>query len=191
MFKDLPVKRMEDYGYIIDVLPEGRSDNINREPLVYIIGEIYFTLLEAVPKPDAQLKTLEKIYIGKGDRDRIMRIKRRVNFNDLTPAAKDEIKEAVLLIVKGNEKRFVDFFNKSGSLNIRQHSIELLPGVGKKHMKDILEKREEKPFESFADISARVSLLPDPVRIISERIIEEIKGETKHYLFAKPPSTYM
>jgi putative nucleotide binding protein len=62
-----------------------------------------------------------------------------------------------------------------------------LPGIGKKHLQEILEKRAEKPFESFKDMQTRVSLLPDPVNLISLRIKEELGGDTKNYLFARPP----
>ena len=64
------------------------------------------------------------------------------------------------------------------------HQIELLPGVGKKHMWEIIEKREEKPFESFEDIKKRVKLMPDPEKAIIKRILAEIKGQEKHRIFA-------
>ena len=48
------------------------------------------------------------------------------------------------------------------------HQIELLPGMGKKHMKEILEKREEKEFESFEDMKKRIPNLPDPEKAIKK-----------------------
>ena len=63
------------------------------------------------------------------------------------------------------------------------HSIELIPGMGKKRMWEILDERKDKPFESFADFKKRVRLLPDPERAIIRRILEEITTEQKHYLF--------
>jgi putative nucleotide binding protein len=84
-----------------------------------------------------------------------------------------------------NEQRFVLFFNKAGPINTRRHQLELLPGVGKKHMLEILDKREEKQFDNFADIKARVSLLPDPEKIIQKRIMLELEGNEKYYLFVK------
>ena len=56
-------------------------------------------------------------------------------------------------------------------------------------MVDLLDQREEKPFENFADIAARVKLMPDPKRVIIERILEEIKGDTKYHLFVRAPRT--
>jgi len=68
-------------------------------------------------------------------------------------------------------------------MSTRIHQIELLPGIGKKHMWEILEARKEQPFESFDDIKKRVKLMPDPEGAIIKRIISEISGKEKHFLF--------
>jgi len=65
------------------------------------------------------------------------------------------------------------------------HQLELLPGLGKKHMWEILEAREEKPFESFEDIKKRIKLMPDPKRIIIKRILQELEGNEKHRIFTR------
>ena len=64
------------------------------------------------------------------------------------------------------------------------HQFQLLPGVGKKHMADILAERSKKPFASFTDISERVKLFPDPQKTIVRRILQELEGDEKYYLFA-------
>ena len=65
------------------------------------------------------------------------------------------------------------------------HQIELLPGVGKKHMWEIIEARKEKDFDSFDDIKKRVKLMPDPKKAIIKRILQEIEGNEKHRLFVE------
>jgi putative nucleotide binding protein len=101
----------------------------------------------------------------------------------LTRTAKSELQFIIKDIVKKNEKKFVDFFNNAKPLSTRMHQIELLPGVGKKHMWEIINAREEKPFESFEDLKKRVKLIPDPEKLIIKRIIEELEGAEKHRLF--------
>jgi putative nucleotide binding protein len=92
------------------------------------------------------------------------------------------------VIIAGDEARFIEFFNKAGPISIRKHSLELLPSVGKKHMESILEERERKPFASFADLTKRVHLMPNPVRVIQERVLEELQDDnTKYYVFTAPP----
>jgi putative nucleotide binding protein len=176
---------LEEYAHVLDYLPTGKSFSVRSEPIVQLIGDNKFTLLEAVPK-STDIKVEERLYIGKGVRDKISLIKARLTFENLTEGAKAQLPAAVTSIIKGDEKRFVDFFNNASSLNIRMHVLELLPGVGKKHLQAILEAREEKPFESFHDISQRVALLQDPVKLLTERVLQELKGESRFYILTRP-----
>ena len=66
---------------------------------------------------------------------------------------------------------------------MRMHQLELLPGLGKKHMWEVIEARKAKPFTSFEDIKERVKLLPDPKQIIVKRVLAEIEGKEKYKLF--------
>ena len=86
-------------------------------------------------------------------------------------------------LVGKNEKKFVEFFNKAAPINTRCHQIELLPGIGKKHMREIIEEREKKPFESFKDLKERVKLIPDPEKVVIKRIIEELDNKDKYHIF--------
>ena len=63
--------------------------------------------------------------------------------------------------------------------------MELLPGIGKKHMWEILEKRDEKPFENFEDLKARVKLIPNPEKAVIKRILMEINEEDKYKIFTR------
>mgnify|MGYP000061754002 FL=1 len=175
---------MEEFALVLDYLPRGKH-GLKDEPTALVIGTKYFTLLEVIP--NKELKIFEKVYIGKENRDKIKFIKRRISYDELTAAAQAELEAAVEKIVKENPKRFLDFYNNAQPITIRMHQLELLPGLGKKHLVDILEEREKKPFESFEDIEKRVPLMPDPLKAIIKRIIEEIQGpEQKHYLFVRP-----
>ncbi len=179
----------EEYAVILDFLPRGYPDSYSNEPIAQAIGTRYFTLLELVPRKDVNLLLQQKVYIGPEKRPEIERIKGRLPFDKLTHTAREELDKALEALIKENEARFVEFFNKAGPVTIRMHSLELLPGIGKKHMEQILEEREKKPFESFKDLESRVKLLPDPVKMIKEKIIEELEGKAKYYLFVRPPSS--
>ncbi len=177
----------EDYAIVLDFLPTGYPSAYSNEPIAQAVGTKYFTLLELVARPGVNLLLQQKVYIGPDERKEIMRIKGRLNYSKLTHTAQQELETAIEKIIKEDEQRFISFFNKAGSITIRMHSLELLPGIGKKHMEDILSEREKKPFESFEDLTNRVKLIPDPIRLLKERIIKEIKGEAKYYIFARPP----
>lgn len=173
----------EENCIVLDFLPTGYPDRRHAEPVAQAIGTSFFTLLELVPRENINLANEEIVYIGDGKRDKIRFIKGQMDYGNLTNMAQRLLPEIVEKLVKENEKRFVEFFNKGTVVTPRMHQFQLLPGIGKKHMQDILEERRKKPFESFADIVARVKLFPDPARAIIKRILEELENEEKYYLF--------
>ncbi|MFH0970368.1 MAG: DUF655 domain-containing protein [Candidatus Diapherotrites archaeon] len=177
----------EEKALILDYLPQGKSSGFKSEPAAFVLGMNFFTILEVVPKPGVELKPLEEVYIGKESRDKIDHIKQRIPFEQLTNVARGELEKAVEIVIRANEKRFLTFFNTSGSISLKRHQLELLPGIGKHHLGDILRARQEKPFESFDDIEKRIKFLTSPVSILRRRIISELEGDEKHYLFARPP----
>ena len=179
----------EEQAVVLDFLPHGypfdNRPSHKKTPIVQAIGKIHFTLLELVPKKDIFLQPLQEVYIGEGKRDQIHHIIGRLPFERLTSTAKNELDFVIKDIIHKDEKRFVEFFNKSQPLTTRMHQLELIPGVGKKHMWEIIEKREEKPFVSLQDVKERVKLLPDPEKAIMKRILLEITGKEKHRIFVE------
>ncbi|MBW2969541.1 DUF655 domain-containing protein [Candidatus Woesearchaeota archaeon] len=177
----------EESAIVLDFLPHGypfdNRPSHKKSPIVQAIGKQHFSILELVPKKDVFLQPLQEVYIGEGKRDQIHHIVGKLTLEKLTATAKNELDFVIKDLIKQNEKRFVNFFNKSQPLTTRMHQLELIPGLGKKHMWEILEKRQEKPFESFKDIKARVKLMPDPEKAILKRIIEELSGTEKHHIF--------
>jgi len=173
----------EERARVLDFLPNGypfdKRPMHKKTPVVQALGKDHFVLLELVPKKGVFLQPYEQIYVGEGKREKIHHIIGRIPADKLTETAKSELDFMVKDIVEKNEKRFVEFFNKAGPINMRRHQIELLPGVGKKHMWEILEKRKEKDFESFDDVRKRVKLMPDPKKAVIKRLLMEIKGEDK------------
>jgi len=183
---------LEEYVYVLDYLPEGRGDipPHRRYPVVYGVGENQFTLLELVPKDDVEINIGERIYVGKdlGRREKIKKIKGRVNYDDLTSTAHGELPYILLDIVKKREPYFVNFFNNAPAITTRFHSLELLPGLGKKMMMEILQERRKKKFTSFEDMVNRVSFLRDPAKLIARRIELELSDPNqKYHLFTRPP----
>ena|SRR3989344_1537177 len=177
----------EEYAIVLDFLQNGypfdKRPSHKKTPIVHALGKEHFTLLELVPKPGVTLQPNEEVYIGEEKRDKIHHISGKLPMDRLTGTASSELQHVIEDIVKKNEKRFVEFFNKAQPLTTRMHQLELLPGLGKKHMWEIIEARKDKDFESFADIKARVKLMPDPEKIIIKRILLELRGDDKHRLF--------
>lgn len=180
---------MEDYAYILDFLPEGRSDErrYKKEPVSYAIGDKELKFLELIPKPDEMLVIGEKVYIGKDLdlRDKILHVKRRIGFEDLTNAAQHELPFIVDDIIKENEEHFLRFYNEAHAITTRFHMLELLPGLGKKTMWTILDERKKGPFQSFKELEERTGSVHHPEKFIAKRIILELSDpDQKYKIFA-------
>ena len=143
---------MEDYAYVLDVLPEGRPDSkrrFRREPLVYGLGIEEFKIFDMQPVAGAAINIGDKCYIGKEteDRTQIDHVRARVNYSDLTHTAQSELSFVLDEIVKDNEEKFIQFYNHAGPISRRYHSLELIPGLGKKTMNLIVSNRPYKTFK--------------------------------------------
>ncbi|MEM2536799.1 MAG: DUF655 domain-containing protein [Candidatus Bathyarchaeia archaeon] len=184
-------KRYEEYAYVLDFLPHGRPGvritgraGYRAGALVQLIGEEYFTLLEALVKEGVTLKPHDRVYVGKEAREEITYIIGRIGYDELTAAAKMELPAVISRIVLNREKWFVNFFNTAQAITPRMHALELIPGIGKKYMWQVIREREKKPFESFEDLQKRTQI-PNPVKLLTKRILEELAGESKYRLFTR------
>ncbi len=189
------MERIEENAIVLDYLAEGKAAEraqLRKEAVAQVLGTNWYTLLEIVPKMDEKggyrkLAQQEEVYIGKGERDKVHFIKKRIMYEELTALASSELETSVQKLVKAQEKRFVDFFNNCQAISVRQHQLELLPKIGKKLMWEIIEARKT-PFVSFEDIKNRVKNMPNPEDIVTDRILAEIKAKEKYYIFtAHPP----
>jgi len=181
-------KVYEEYAYVLDILPYGRPTSERSRhmavPSIQVVGESFFTLLEAQLKPGASVNIRERIYVGRDRREKIDRVIGRVGKEELTVGAQAEIQSVIEEIARNQEKRFLDFFDKAQAVTPRMHALELLPGIGKKLMWQIINQRDKKLFDSFADIRERTGIT-DPAKLIAKRVIEELGGESKYRLFTR------
>ena len=173
----------DENAIILDYLPNGYPLEGKMMPIAQAIGKENLSLLELIPRRGISLEVGEEVYIGEGKRDKIYFIQGKIKREKLTESAKQHLEDFIALLVKEREKEFVEFFNKSEAINKRMHQIELLPGMGKKYMKEILAERKEKPFESFEDMKKRISNLPLPEKTIEKRILLELTTQERYKLF--------
>ena len=184
----VPPRLYEEYAYVLDYLQHGRTSADKPRhlalPTVQVIGESYFTLLEAEVRAGTQANLHERVYIGKERREKINRIIGRIGYSDLTANAKAELLPVLKKLIINQEQRFVTFFNNSQAITPRMHALELLPGIGKKSMWQIINAREKKAFSNFKDIENRTSI-GDPVKVIAKRILDELGGGEKYRIFSR------
>lgn len=189
MEEDTQKSGREEIAIVLDFLPNGYPADTRpmhmKTAIAQALGKEYFTLLELVPKKGVFLQPYEEVYIGEGKRDKIHHISGKLAAGKLTSTAMSEMEFVVKDLVEKHEKMFVEFFNKAQPLTTRMHQLELIPGFGKKHMWEIIEERKEKPFSSFDDLKKRVKLVPDPKKAVIKRILAEIQGDEKHFIFVR------
>ena len=179
----------EEVAIVLDFLPHGYpfdSRPMHRKtPIAQAIGKKHFFLLEIIPKREVSLQPNEEVYIGEGKRDKVHHVVGKIPLDKLTQTAKGELDFVIEKLVKNSEDKIIHFFNNAGPISTRMHQIELIPGIGKKHMWEILEIRREKPFESLEDLKNRVKLIPDPVKAVVRRVIDELANKDKYKIFVR------
>ncbi len=173
----------EEHAIVLDFLAHGHALEGRGSPVAQVLGLNHFTLLEVAPKKEVFLRPHDKVYLGHEKRDKIHHIIGKVDLARLTNTAQEELRFVIRKLVEEDEKKFVKFYNYAQAVSTRQHSLELLPGIGKKHMWKIVEEREYEPFKSFEDIKERVELMPDPKEAIVKRIILELENKDKYKFF--------
>lgn len=178
--------RYEPYVIVLDYLELGNPSDVHYEhrnqPFVQAIGGKYFSLIEAIPLVGIKVEIMEKVDLSYPSK--LRRIV-HIGYGDLTSLARANLPEAIKRILLDNERVFVEFYNIAEPINIRLHSLELLPEIGKKTMSTMIDERTKRRFESFNDIRQRVGI--DPVKALVDRIVKELAStEEKYYLFIKP-----
>ena len=179
-------RKYEEYAYVLDYTSKARSKTVRgREGIIVTaVGEERLTLLEILGSENSIFEIGEKIYIGKEGRTKVQSVLGKLDYENISSTAQNEVTSVVESIVKNNEQRFVDYVNNAQPLTPRKHSLELIPGIGKTYLKLILEQISRNKFSDYQDMEERAGL-KDPVHHFTKRFMEEITGETQFDLFVK------
>ena len=181
-----PSRKYEEYAYVLDFNPRGKSTTVRGRDgiIVTSIGEDRLTLLEVLGVSNSSFEIGERIYIGKEGRTKISSVLGKMEYDNISSSAQSELSTVVENIVTTNETKFVEYLNNARPLTPRIHALELIPGIGKTYLKVIINEINKKKFDNYDDIESRAGI-KDPVNHLSQRIIEEISGETQFRLFVK------
>jgi putative nucleotide binding protein len=181
---------MVNFAYVLDYLPHGRQTErgFHREPIALAIGEDELKLLEIVLRPGTPVTPGARIpLVPQGTTPPpIDHVRRRLGYEELTVSGRSVLPEALAAIVTGAPEKYLRFFNDAPAVSRRFHLLELLPGIGKKTMQQIVDERKRAPFASFAEIEQRLHL-KSPERLIVARIEAELSGVDDKYRLFVPP----
>lgn len=175
---------------ILDILlhghPEEDKPSWSKTPIAQVLTFPDFVLYEVKCNRDSEIKIQEKnTYEEFLIQNKLKEVLKKIDYNDLTNTSKALIQPILEKEILNYEEEFLNFFNNSTSITPRMHSLKLLPGVGQKHMWELIEARNRQKFTTFQDITDRTSL-SHPTKQLAQRIIKELQREgIKYYLFSK------
>lgn len=174
---------------ILDLLihghPEEDKPSWAKTPIAQVLTFPDFVLYEVKVNKNSVIEIQEqKTYEEFLNEMKLKEVLKKIDHNDLTSTSKALIQPILEKEVLKYEEEFINFFNNSTSITPRMHALKLLPGVGQKHMWEILEARQRQKFGTFQDISDRTSI-SNPTKLIAQRIIKELQRDVKYYLFSK------
>ena len=159
------MKKDEDYGLVLSA-KEGEDKKSAR-----IVGTAYFQLVDFELNLDSDVKSQDKIFIGRGS-EIIKQERSQLSYDDLNKDEEFELEKAVHSIVIANEPKYVKFFNEQSKDASQLH---LLDGISRKLGSKILTEKElNGDFESFEDIDERIKFIESSKDLIVKRILYEI-----------------
>jgi len=180
---------LDEFAIVLDYMPMGNpydKHSFHRSsPIAQGMGTKFFSLVEIIPLKGSMMVIGERIPLSLTPDMPGHRVFDRLLYEDLTSIARENIVKYVRQVIEEKERVFVEFLNIAEAINIRLHSLELLPGIGKKTLTLILEERRKKMFESFDDVRKRLKI-NDPVKMFVDRIVIELQRNEKYYLFVYP-----
>ncbi|MFW9864629.1 MAG: DUF655 domain-containing protein [Candidatus Thorarchaeota archaeon] len=174
---------------ILDLLIHGHLEEDRpswaKTPIAQVLTFPDFVLYEVKINKNSDIKVQEqKTYEEFQQEDKLREVLKKIDYDELTSTSKALIQPILEKEVLKYEEEFINFFNSSTSITPRMHALKLLPGVGQKHMWEILDARERQKFGTFQDIADRTSI-SHPAKLIAQRIIKELSRDVKYYLFSK------
>ncbi len=174
---------------ILDLLIHGHLEEDKpswaKTPIAQVLTFPDFVLYEVKLNKNSDIQVQEhKTYEEFVNEDKLRDVLKKIDYKELTSTSKALIQPILEKEVLNYEEEFINFFNNSTSITPRMHALKLLPGIGQKHMWEILETRERQKFVTFQDISDRTSI-SSPTKLIAQRIIKELQRDVKYYLFSK------
>ena len=179
-FRELAILDLLLHGH-----PEEDKPSWAKTPIAQVLTFPDFVLYEVKVNKNSNIEVQEqKTYEEFLMEEKLKDVIKKIDHKDLTNTSKALIQPILEKEVLKYEEEFINFFNNSTSITPRMHALKLLPGVGQKHMWEIIEARQRQKFGTFQDISDRTSI-SKPTKLIAQRIIKELQRDVKYYLFSK------
>ena len=172
----------DEYAYVLEYLPFGLQDSKDRKATAIILTDSLGLLLVALKK-DVKVEPGMRVYIGENKREEVHHIIQRITPDKLNGNGLEMLNDKIHDIVSKNESNYIAIINRLGPINVRLHSLALIPGAGKKMVQKIIEERNKGEFKSYKDFDERVGFTSGITKSIEARIKEELENKDKYKIF--------
>ncbi|MBS71322.1 MAG: hypothetical protein CMO20_00015 [Thermoplasmata archaeon] len=142
--------------------------------VIYCISENHLHLIKARAKPGVgNLEVGQKLTMPEDESSEIAIVLGRSRYRELSNSAQFALTDVVKQILSDNPDPSLTFYNRAGPVSLKFHAFQLLPGVGQKKVKQMLDKRTSIGWLSFEEIDESCSI--DSLQLIAERLVEELE----------------
>ena len=141
-----------------------------------LLGESKFLLGRYRPKhTDKVLQLGQRVYVGvdRSKRVEVGDIMGMARLDKMSSGATKDLPIVIQRFIEENELYFIkSFYNPAGFLSLKQHSYELLHGIGNKKATQMVEQRGSSGFTSFEQINESCSI--DAAELLTIRFQSEL-----------------
>jgi putative nucleotide binding protein len=97
----------------------------------------------------------------------------RGRYRELPNSAQIALIEVIKGILKDNPESSLTFYNRAGPVSLKFHAFQLLPGVGPRKAKQMMNSRVSAGWMSFEEVDEACTI--DSLQLIVERLVEELQ----------------
>ena len=171
---------------VIDFYPQGKSLSHRRSedynPLAVVVTVDWLQFYDVILSIGSRVSVRDNLLLISTNK-KIIRLN-QLHHHQLSSSALKVLPNIIKDIVSSFESRFITFLNQAHPLTTQMHQLQTLPGIGQKRMWSILEARKNDFFTSFNDFIRRTGI-SDPISLFTNRILAELEGSPKYFLFVK------
>lgn len=121
----------------------------------------------------------QRLYIGtdKAQRKEVVAILGMAHLDKMSNMARQDMPLVVQLFVEEHAQYFVEeFYNRAGPMNLKQHSFQLLPDIGNRKAKNMVDARNQLGvFASMDELNAQCSI--NGAELLARRFVQEIEDK--------------
>tara|TARA_B100000586_G_scaffold267740_1_gene242974 strand:+ start:240 stop:812 length:573 start_codon:yes stop_codon:yes gene_type:complete len=96
-----------------------------------------------------------------------------VRLKDLSGSARQEIVSALKSSIEANPECHLTFYNSAGSMSLKFHAFQLLPGIGNSKAMQMVHERSTSGWNSFNEIDEACGV--DSIKLLAERYVKEME----------------